>query len=156
MSEQDPGTENVECAEIVYRALKRGWAHEEPIPPEAFIRKVRQNGGSDDAVSLSRKKYATARECRSKLNRMRGAASLHVGRIRNLPLDLDVRPDPVRNDGVIVGPDHCSLVNLPDPVSDFELAEYAASELIKIARFITPEQEEQEHQERRTAPPTLG
>jgi hypothetical protein len=155
MSEAEAGTEDVQCTEIVYRALKRGWAPGESIPAEAFIRKVKRPDPDseprvEEAVSLSRQKYATARECRCKLRKMRGAASLHVGRVRGLPLHLDVHPDPDRNaDGAVVGPDHCSLVNLPDPVNDTFSAEAAASQLIRVARFVTPEQEEQEHQARR-------
>jgi hypothetical protein len=155
MSETEAGTEDVQCTEIVYRALKRGWAPGESIPAEAFIRKIKQPDPSseprvEEGVSLSRQKYATARECRCKLRKMRGAASLHVGRVRGLPLHLDVHPDPDRNaDGAVIGPDHCSLVNLPDPVNDTLSAESAASQLIKIARFVTPEEEEEEHRARR-------
>jgi hypothetical protein len=80
---------------------------------------------------------------------MRGSASLHVGRVRDLPLGLDVSPDPRRNEqGIIIEPDHCLLMNLPDPVTDDEAAEVAASQLIKIARYITQDQEEQEHKAR--------
>jgi len=148
MSEPNPGTEPVECPEIVYRALKRGPDHDEPLPSEEFMRRVRQPE-TEKAVSLSRRKYATARDCRSKLRRKRGTASLHVGKVRDLPFGLDVTPDPARNeDGNIVDPAHCLLINLPDPVTDEESAEVAASQLIKIARLVTPEQEEQEHTER--------
>jgi len=148
MIEQSPGTEPVECAEVVYRALKKGWEQGEPIPSEAFMRKVREPE-TEKAVSLSRRKYGTARDCRMKLKRMRGAASLHVGRVRDLPFGLDVSPDPHRNiDGTIDDPGHALLINLPDPVTDEESAEVAASQLVKIARHVTPEEEEQEHRER--------
>lgn len=149
MSEQTAGTESLECAEIVYRALKKGLAANEPIPPEAFLRRVNRPDPEKE-LSLARRKYVTARECRSKLNRMRGVASLHVGKVRNLPWGLDVLPDPLCNEeGVVSDPGHCLLINLPDPVSDEEAAEVVASQLIKIARYVTPEQEEQEHRERR-------
>ena len=147
MIEQGPGTEPVECAEIVYRALKKAGAHDEPIPSEAFMRRVREVG-TEVAISMSRRKYTTAKECRLKLNRMRGSASLHVGRVRDLPFGLDVSPDPVRDN-----PGHCLLINLPDPVTDSESAEFTASQLIKIARYITPDQEDQEDKERTRAVP---
>ncbi|MGA7523230.1 MAG: hypothetical protein WBW84_12290 [Acidobacteriaceae bacterium] len=154
MSEPEAGTEEIQCSEIVYRALKKAVPPGESIPAEAFMRRVRPLGShppTEDAVSLSRKKYATAKECRSKLNRMRGTASLHVGRVRDLPLQLEVRPDPVRGeDGDVVEPDHSLLMNLPDPVTDIHSAETAASDLIRIARFVTPEEEEEEHRARRT------
>src|ERR1035441_4984236 len=97
MIEQSPGTEPVECAEVVYRALKKSWGPGEPIPSEAFMRRVREPE-AEQAVSLSRRKYVTARECRLKLKRMRGTASLHVGRIRDLPFGFDVSPDPLRDE----------------------------------------------------------
>lgn len=148
MIETDPGTEPVECVEIVYRALKKAWAPDEPIPADAFIRRVRDME-AEKAVSISRRKYVTARECRSKLKRMRGSASLNVGRVRDLPFEFDVLPDPIRDEqGAIIEPGHCLLVNLPDPIEDSEAAEFAASQLVKVARYITPDQEEQEHRER--------
>lgn len=142
--------ETIECPEIVYRALKRAVTQDEPIPPEAFIRRIK-GVAAEDAVSVDRRKYATARECRTKLNRMRGTASLHAGAVRSLKFGLDLSPDPVRNEaGQITDPSHCLLVNLPDPISDSLAAEVAASELLKIARYVTPEQEEQEHVTRRS------
>jgi hypothetical protein len=151
MNEQGPGTEDVECTEIVHRALKKRWADGTQVHVEAFIRKInRDTGASEEALSLSRKKYATARECRLKLKKMPASASLHSGTIRELPLNLDVRPDPLRDtNGTITEPDHCLLVNLPDPVNDYDSAEFAASQLSEVARVVTQEQEEQEHQERR-------
>ncbi|MGA3070470.1 MAG: hypothetical protein ABSD43_09665 [Terracidiphilus sp.] len=148
MNERSPGTEPVECEEITYRALKKGWDKGEPIPSEAFMRRVREPE-PEKAVSLSRRKYVTARECRLKLRRKFGTASLHVGRVRALSFGLDIAPDPLRDDrGAIIEPGHCLLINLPDPVTDSEGAEFAASQLVKIARYITPNQEEQEHRER--------
>jgi len=148
MTEQSPGTEPVECVEIVYRALKKGWEQGEPIPSEAFMRRV-HGTEAEMAVSLSRRIYVTARDCRLKLKRMRGTASLHVGKVRDLPFKFDVFPDPLRDeDGAIIDPGHCLLMNLPDPVTDEESAEFAASQLIKIARHVTPDQEEREHRER--------
>jgi hypothetical protein len=148
MIEQSPGTEPVECAEVVYRALKKSGEQGEPIPSEAFMRRVR-GLESEEAVSLSRRKYVTARECRLKLNRMHGTASLHVGRVRDLPFGFDVSPDPRRDEGgAVVDPGHCLLMNLPDPVTDEESAEVAASQLVKIARHVTPDQEKQEDRER--------
>jgi hypothetical protein len=155
MSEPEAGTEYIECNEIVYRALKPAWAPDAPIPADAFIRKIKRptpdsEPTAEDAVSLSRQKYISAKGCRSKLNRMRGAASLHVGRVRALPLHVDVHPDPVRNaEGAILESHHCLLMNLPDPITDALSAETTASALIKIARFVTPEQEEDEERTRR-------
>jgi hypothetical protein len=150
---QGDGTEDVECTEIVYRALKKSWIDGETITAEAFIRRI-QNGGqsSEVYVSMDRRKYSTARECRLKLKRMPSATSLHVGRVRNLPFGLDVHPEPIRDGlGTITDPGHCSLSNLPDPIEDFENAEFVASRLARIARLVTAANEEQEHQERRPA-----
>jgi hypothetical protein len=152
MTEQEPGMEAVDCVEVVYRALKRAVTQDEPIPPEAFIRRIKiKEQVAEDAVSVDRRKYVTARECRSKFNRMRGTASLHAGGVRGLLLGLDLLPDPIRDEAShITDSGHSLLVNLPDPVNDTLAAEIAASELIKIARYVTPEQEEEEHSSRRS------
>lgn len=148
MTEQYLGTEPVECAEVVYRALKKSWARGERIASEAFMRRVREPE-PELAVSLSRRKYTTARECRSKLRGMICAASLHVGKVRDLKFGLDVLPDPKDDqDGNLTDLGHCLLVNLPHPVNDEEAAEVVASQLIKIARCVTAVQEEQEHKDR--------
>lgn len=148
MNERDPGTEPVECAEVAYRALKKAWAQGEHIASAAFMRRVR-GLDAEDGVSLSRRKYTTAKDCRSKLGGMVRTASLHVGKVRGLPFGLDVVPDPDRDrNGTITDPGHCLLINLPHPVNDEEAAEAAASQLIRIARYVAPEQEEHEHRER--------
>jgi hypothetical protein len=148
MNEREPGTEAVECAEVVYRALRKAWAQGERIASAAFMRRI-SGLDAEDGVLLSRRKYTTARDCRLKLKGLVRSASLHVGKIRGLPLGLDVVPDPDRDrDGTITDPGHCLLINLPHPVNEEEAAEVAASQLIKIARFVTPEQEEQEHTDR--------
>lgn len=142
MIEQYPGTEEVECTEVVYRALKRAWVKPNGVAPEAFIRR-KTEPEPEQQISLSRQKYTTARECRSKLQKMPGVASLHVGRVRDLEYSLDVQPDPEPADR-----GHCLLTNLPHPVDDAENAEFVASQLSRIARLVSLEQEEREHQDR--------
>jgi len=147
MSQHEDGTENLECSEIVYRALKKSWVDGDSIDAQAFMR---QPIPTETYVSLSRKKYATARECRQKLSKMPKTASLHVGRVRDLPLGLDVGPAPDRDDnGQIVDPGHCALLNLPDPEADPFNAEAVASKLTRLARIVSAEQEEAEHSFRR-------
>jgi hypothetical protein len=149
MIERDGGSEQVDCAEIVYRALRKAWVVDTTIDPAAFIRRV-EGLMAEDAISFFRRKYVTARECRSRLRKIVGCASLHAGSMRDLPGGIDVSPDPLRDDqGAIIEPGHCLLINLPDPVTESEAAEFAASQLVKIARFVTPDQEEREHRERR-------
>jgi len=147
MTGRNPGVEPVECAEVVYRALYKTWVQGERIASVAFMRRIREPE-PESALSLSRQKYTTARECRLKLRGMTRAASLHVGRVRDLKFGLDVLPDPEHDrEGNLIDPGHCLLINLPHPVNDEEAAEVVASQLIKIARYVTPEQEEQEEQE---------
>lgn len=146
MNEQEPGTEPVECSEIVYRALKKSWIRDPEIPAEAFMRRVR-GMESEVGISLCRKKYATSRECRLKLSKMPRSASLHVGTVRDLPIGLDIFADPIRGDHGITDPSHCLLANLPDPVTESESAESAASLLVKIARLVASEEEERERTE---------
>ena len=88
MSELERGAELIDCGEIVYRALRKRWLEGESILPEAFLRRIIQSAEDgekhvEDGVSLSRRKHTTARECRQKLSRMIGAASLHVGAVRD-------------------------------------------------------------------------
>jgi hypothetical protein len=153
MIQQGDGTEDVECTEIVYRALKKTWIDGNTVTAEAFIRRIQNGGQSSEAyVSMDRRKYSTARECRSKLKKMPSATSLHVGRARSLPFGLDVHPVPIRDEfEAITDPGHCALMNLPDPIDDYGNAEFVASQLARIARLMTAVDEEQEHQERRPA-----
>jgi hypothetical protein len=159
MIEQAPGMEDIECPEIVYRALKKSWVDGTQVAAEAFIRRLIRKPDaapgkqpSEDAVSLSRRKYATARKCRTKLKNMPYTATIHAGRIRALPLDVDIQPDPlVDADGRITDSAHCLLINLPDP-NDWDSAESVASQIAKTARIFTAEQEEEEHRARTDEP----
>jgi hypothetical protein len=153
MNQPGDGTENVECNEIVYRALKRNWISDSVVAAEAFIRRIKNDGLTcEEYVSLSRRKYSTARECRMKLKKMPGTASLHVGRIRDLPFALDIHPEPINEEssGAIVDASHCSLINLPNPIDDYDNAEYVAGKIAKIVRLVSAAQEEEEHSQRRS------
>jgi len=156
MDSQGDGTEELDCAEITYRALKKKWIEEQPILADAFLRRVKPSGIVEDAISLSRQKYSTAKECRQKLDKMPGVASLHVGRVRSVsipdvaPVELDVIPKPVSDEsGTIVEPGHCELTGLPHPQTEQEAAERAASRLRDMARIISRAEEELEHSRRR-------
>jgi hypothetical protein len=153
MNEQRGGTEPVECVEIVYRALKRKWIQGLEVPADAFFRRVpTPTREAEEALSLCRAKYATARDCRQRLTRMPACASLHTGKVRALPFGPDIYPDPIRDEnGIIVDRAHCVLVNLPDQAIDPEAAEFAASQLARIARLVTEEQEEEEQRRWNTA-----
>jgi hypothetical protein len=115
--------ETLACEQIVFRALtRRGWVDpmSKRILPAAFFR--RPSPKDDDGLSVDTK---SAESSISQFNTCFGAASLHVGRIRNL--NLDVLPDSA---------DHANIVGVPRQAEDAAQAEWFASQLAKQARFV--------------------
>lgn len=110
------------CGHIVFRALlKRGWVDPETgnISAGAFLLRPSEEGLSVDIDSPAK--------CVAPLNKTFGVASLHVGRVRDL--GLDVVPD--------IGT-HANLTGLPHAEVDPGKAEFLAGELARTARFIPP------------------
>ena len=89
MTENNQDTESefppLPCSKIVYRALnKKSWINGDTgqILPSAFeLRKHRQEIG----ISVN---TISPQDCVSKFNRCRFVASLHVGTVRDLGLDI--------------------------------------------------------------------
>lgn len=111
------------CSAIAYRALRKKWA--DPVTKQvsvnAFLRRPNEDGLSVDLLS--------AASCVTVLTTKCGAASLHVGRVRDLALDVVVDDHP-----------HANLLGLPRPEDDLVRAEYLANQLAKQARFIPLDQ----------------
>lgn len=111
----------LECSTIVLRALaSAGWVEN---LHEAFLLRA-----SDQSTGLSVSYNCTPSECRSVLKTSHGVVSLHVGRVRELK--LDVVPDQ---------PTHANIKGLPykeDGLQQAALAERLASLLAQQARFI--------------------
>ena len=109
------------CSTIVLRALAvSGWIQN---LHEAFLLRA-----SDRSTGLSVSYSCPPSECRSALKTSHGVISLHVGRVRELR--LDVVPDE---------PTHANIKGLPykeDGLQEAALAERFASLLAQQARFV--------------------
>lgn len=115
------------CNTIVYRAMARkNWtdATTGSVLPVAFVR--RQSSADDDGLSVD---IESARSCSLALRKCYGVASLHVGRVRNLGLDVVVDEAP-----------HANITGLPRNTDDAAQAERLASQLARQAHFIPREQ----------------
>jgi hypothetical protein len=119
--------EDLPCSTIVYRAMARkNWIDctANRVLPAAFIR--RPPPKDDDGLSVD---VQSAGSCRAALNTCYGVVSLHVGRVRDLRLDVVVDALP-----------HANIVGLPRQTDDRTEAERLASELARQARIVPPEQ----------------
>ena len=117
--------EALPCSAIVYRAVARK-DYIDPITgevnPGAFL--LRASPKDDDGLSVD---VETARSCYESLKKCYGVVSLHVGRVRNL--QLDVIPDKLT---------HANVTGLPRKEEDPTEANHLASQLAKLARMVPP------------------
>jgi hypothetical protein len=112
------------CDHIVFRALlKRGWIDvvTNTVLPGAFFRRP----SPKDPDGLSVDTYSP-QNCVAGFSTTFGVASLHVGRVRDL--GLDVVPDEET---------HANVIGLPYAADDAAKAEFLASQLAKQARIVT-------------------
>lgn len=119
--------ESLACGTIVYRAMARkAWVDPttQRVLPAAFVR--RPAPVDDDGLSVD---VDSARSCALALNKCHGVASLHVGRVRDLGLDVVVDKVP-----------HANITGIPRATEDAALAERFASELARQARLVPPDQ----------------
>ena len=105
---------------------RRNWVDRETqqVLPGAFIRRPAPK--DDDGLSVD---VTSPSSCAGSLNTCYGVASLHVGRLRNLGLDVEVDCSP-----------HANVVGVRRDTEDPDRVEWVASQLAKQARFIPPEQ----------------
>ena len=114
------------CSTIVYRAMARkDWIDRTTgqVLPAAFFR--RPPPQNEDGLSVD---FASARSCSKSLGKRHAVVSLHVGRVRDL--QLDVVPDELS---------HANVTGLPRKEDDRTNAEHLASELAKQARNVPPD-----------------
>jgi hypothetical protein len=114
------------CQTIVFRALRsKSWIDEENqrAAADAFRRRSRQNGGDDDGLSVNRR---SAEACRAVLKKCQGVVSLHVGRVRDMGLDVQVDPQDA---------DHALIIGLPYPEDDPDTLETLATALAEQSRL---------------------
>jgi len=113
--------QTLQCRDIVLRALIRARHFDRVnrrILAAAFM--LREN---EEGLSVSYD--STPQQCAAGFNKCHGVASLHVGRIRDL--GLDVIPDEPR---------HANIVGLPHREHDPAEAERFARQLQKQARLV--------------------
>lgn len=114
--------QTLECADIVFRALIRA-THIDRISRQvlaaAFLLRPNEQGLS---VSFD----CTPADCAAEFNRCYGVATLHVGRVR--ALGLDIIPDE---------PNHANITGLPYQDDNPAEAERLARQLQAQARLVS-------------------
>jgi hypothetical protein len=114
------------CAVLVFRAMARKqWIDPQTksVLPAAFVRRPPPQDGDGLSVDIQ-----SAASCASALNKCHGVASLHVGRTRDLELDIVIDKAP-----------HANITGVPRPEEDQANAERLASQLARQARVVPPE-----------------
>ncbi len=130
MSDQTEGTTtpsspvSLRCSAIVYRLLtKQDWIDpdSDQAQPAAFYRRY-----DEDGLSLLITDACTLDEAINSMKKVKGVATLHVGRIRDL--GLEVRPDPTDYK-------HAEIFGVPLKTEDQERADYLADMLSGQSRI---------------------
>jgi hypothetical protein len=124
MSQPQAALPTLECSAIVYRAARKRWVQRtesaDTVLPEAFLLRPQETGLSVClAASLS------PQQCATLLTGCKSVLSLHVGRVRNI--GLEVVPDSA---------EHAEIHGLPNPIDQAAEAARCAGILAKQARVI--------------------
>ncbi len=116
--------EPLPCSAIVYRTLlRKQWIDEDTGRVKAdayFLRKSKNEQG----LSVNIARACSPEQCAALFNKCYGVASLNVGRIRDL--GLDVMPD---------SPSHANITGVPYREDDPAMAERLAGLLAKQSRI---------------------
>ena len=119
------GFESLPCSAIVYRSLlRKQWldrVNYEVNTPAYLLRKRI----SEQGLSVNLASACTPEQCAARFRNCYGVASLHVGRIRDL--GLDVVPD---------SPSHAQIIGLPYREDEPERAAQLALWLTKQSRIV--------------------
>ena len=92
---------------------------------------------NEQGLSVFRSSISDIEVCKRELQRIRGAATLHTGRVRTGPYPQGVEIDVVEAEGEGTNtPGHAVLTGLPDPITAYEEAERVASILREQSRSI--------------------
>jgi len=114
----------LECSCIVYRAARRRWVQQlegaDVILPDAFLLRTQENG-----LSVRPASRVTPKQCAEGLTGCTGVLSLHVGRVRNIGLEV-----------VADAEDHAEVRGLPHRSENAAEAERLAGLLAAQARII--------------------
>ena len=118
----------LECHVIALRALLRAnhidRDKNQPLAA-AFLLRTRQDGTKEETLSVSYD--CSPEQCAAEFKKCRGIASLNVGRVRGL--GLDVVPDE---------PHHANITGLPHQADNPAEAERLANQLRRQARLVWP------------------
>lgn len=124
-SNGDVELEPLLCSEIVYRALlRKRWINEDTFRVKAdayFLREQEKHTG----LSVSIARTCSPQQCAKKFRECFGVASLQVGHIRDI--GLDVVPDALT---------HANIVGLPYREDDPDRAERFAGLLAKRSHIV--------------------
>ncbi|MEH2407114.1 MAG: hypothetical protein V7K18_00845 [Nostoc sp.] len=113
------------CSAIVYRALlRKQWIDKdtERVKADAYFLRKNKN---EKGLSVNIAAHCSPKQCAAKFNKCFALASLHVGRIRDLGLDV-----------IQDSSDHANIIGLPDVNDDAVTAERLAGLLAKQSRII--------------------
>lgn len=122
----------VSCEEILIRliARSRDILASGDVMPEVFI--LRRGEGR---LSFFRQSISGIETCKAALNRPRGAATLHTGRVRCGAYPGNRLLDVIEAEGEGTDiPGHAVLIGLPDPETEYLEAERVASVLRQQSR----------------------
>lgn len=128
--------DQIDCREISIRLIgnKKHVLPGGGAAPEAFILR------SNDAGSLSvfRRAISDLPACRGALKKIYGAATLHSGRVRTIAFGDQRQLDVIDAEGQGTDiPGHAAIVGLPNPETEYELAERVASMLQLQSRNVS-------------------
>jgi hypothetical protein len=119
--------EPLPCDTIVYRALLRPeWINEDTkkVSDQAYyLRKLEQ--GIENGISVNIAKLCSPEMCARRFNKCIGVASLHVGKIREIDLDV-----------IVDQGDHALIIGLPFKDNALKQAKRLAHLLAKQSRII--------------------
>jgi hypothetical protein len=124
----------IPCEEILIRLISRS---KDVLPTGEAASEVFILRRGEERLSVFRKAISDIELCKRALNRPRGAATLHTGRIRTEAYPNERQIDIVEAEGEGTEiPGHAVLIGLPDPEKEYGEAERVASLLRQQSRGI--------------------
>lgn len=117
----------LDCAAIVFRAIRKSWF--DPMTGQISEAAFLLRSVDTDGLSVAISELCTPEQAAAVLTRCPGVASLHTGKIRNTDSELNVVAD-------LDDATHALITGLPIPENDRLRSEMLAGRLRDQARFI--------------------